>query len=536
MSTVFIMAGGDISEKLPYLRSESRCPALLPLHTRPLASYVIDFYRTGHDVHLFVNEEFHDFVAQEIPFSRNGYTLHGIGPSEGVVATLRMAMAAVTDAEDIIVNLVTTVPVSKPAVGEVQVAHLPQHHALDCAALMGDSTTPLQFFAKGEPRPDDARAFTGVFRLRAESLHQALKTADRVNDLLSVVEQAALSTPLNVQQVDWIDCGHESNYYRSRAALINSRSFNKLHVDTRRGTIIKSSSEKAKLAHEVAYLETLPADLRVLYPRLVSVSGTCGKVDAYEMEYYGYPNLAEYLLYWSLSKESWWRCFDSLDSTLSLLRAHRTTAGADSYRDFHWEKTIRRIDEYLNSVSDRSLRFALSSSPLRIGNLTCAPLPHLLEQAEKVILGGYRESEFSVVHGDFCFNNILFDVASGIIRLIDPRGSFGPSYPGTWGDRRYDLAKLAHSSVGGYDFMVNGLFTLHRQADAHFDLTLCERSNAAWLEEMTDWLIQSQQADPREIAVMTALLFLSMCPLHADDSSRQLAFFLRGLQLLQKSL
>ncbi|TAE91626.1 MAG: hypothetical protein EAZ81_05590 [Verrucomicrobia bacterium] len=530
------MAGGDISEKLPYLRTESRCPALLPLHTRPLASYVIDFYRANHDVHLFVNEEFRDLVAQEIPALRNGYTLHGVGPSDGVVATLRMAMAAVPEAEDIIVNLVTTVPVSAPTLGEVQVAHLPLHHALDCSALLGDSSSYLQFYAKGEARPDDARAFTGVFRLRAESLHQAILAAPRVNDLLSVLEQASLFGHLNVQQVDWIDCGHESNYYRSRAALINSRSFNKLHVDTHRGTIIKSSSEKTKLAHEVAYLETLPADLRVLYPRLVSVSGTRGKVDSYEMEYYGYPNLAEYLLYWSLSKESWWRCFDSLDSTLSLLRAHRTTAGIASYRDFHWEKTIRRIDQYLSSITDPSLRDALSSSSLRIGHETCAPLPQLLEQAEKVILGGYRESEFSVVHGDFCFNNILFDVSSGIIRLIDPRGSFGPTYPGTWGDRRYDLAKLAHSSIGGYDFMVNGLFTVQRQADAHFDLILCQRSNAAWLAEMTDWLIQSQQADPREIAVMTALLFLSMCPLHADDSSRQLAFFLRGLQLLQKSL
>jgi hypothetical protein len=50
-----------------------------------------------------------------------------------------MAMAAVTDALDIIVNLVTTVPVSKPVVGEVQVAHLPQHHALDCSESFANS-------------------------------------------------------------------------------------------------------------------------------------------------------------------------------------------------------------------------------------------------------------------------------------------------------------------------------------------------------------------------------------------------------------
>jgi hypothetical protein len=53
---------------------------------------------------------------------------------------------------------------------------------------------------------------------------------------------------------------------------------------------------------------------------------------------------------------------------------------------------------------------------------------------------------------------------------------------------------------------------------------------------MTRWLVSEQGADPREISVMTALLFLSMCPLHADDSQRQLAFFLRGLELLTQAL
>lgn len=530
------MAGGDISDKLPYLRTESRCPALLPLHTRPLASYVIDFYRSHHEVHLFVNEEFRELVAQEIPPERTGYTLHGVGESRGVVDTLRMAIQAVPTAQEVVVNLVTTVPVREPSLHEVHAARLPVHHGLDCAAVLPSANQSIQFYAKGQSRPDEALAFTGVFCLGANHLQQAIDNAERLNDLLSVIEQAAQLAPLEVKQVEWIDCGHESNYYRSRAALINSRSFNKLHVDIHRGTIVKSSSEKTKLAHEVAYLETLPTELRVLYPRLVAVSGTLGNVDAYEMEYYGYPNLAEYLLYWSLSKESWWRCFDALDSTLSLLRSHRTTVGSAAYRDFHWEKTIRRIDQYLASIPDTSLRHALQSSSLRIGGETMAPLNQLLAAAEKVILDGYRESEFSIIHGDFCFNNILFDVSSGIIRLIDPRGSFGPSFPGTWGDRRYDIAKLTHSSLGGYDFIVNGLFTLQRQADSQFDLTICQRSNAPWLEEMSHWLIHSQQADPKEIAVMTSLLFLSMCPLHSDDPDRQLAFFLRGIQLLQQAL
>jgi hypothetical protein len=176
------------------------------------------------------------------------------------------------------------------------------------------------------------------------------------------------------------------------------------------------------------------------------------------------------------------------------------------------------------------------SASLQISGELHPPLSQLLVDAEKVITQGYREDEFSTVHGDFCFNNILYDVASGVIRLIDPRGSFDSSTAGTLGDRRYDLAKLAHSAIGHYDYMVNGLFHVSHAGSKSFDVKIGLRANAAWLEEMTRWLILEQKADAREINVMTALLFLSMCPLHSDDDQRQLAFFLRGIQLLNQSL
>ena len=53
------------------------------------------------------------------------------------------------------------------------------------------------------------------------------------------------------------------------------------------------------------------------------------------------------------------------------------------------------------------------------------------------------ESEFSVIHGDPCFTNILIEETYNFMRLIDPRGSFG-SFD-IYGDSRYDLAKIFHS-------------------------------------------------------------------------------------------
>ena len=65
-----------------------------------------------------------------------------------------------------------------------------------------------------------------------------------------------------------------------------------------------------------------------------------------------------------------------------------------------------------------------------------------------------------LIHGDLCFSNILYDVPNNQYRIIDPRGKWGDS---VFGDIKYDLAKLRHSIVGGYDSINNGLFSINQK-------------------------------------------------------------------------
>ncbi len=44
MKDVIILAAGDISNKFKYLKSNVSCPALIPINTKPIAYYIIDFY------------------------------------------------------------------------------------------------------------------------------------------------------------------------------------------------------------------------------------------------------------------------------------------------------------------------------------------------------------------------------------------------------------------------------------------------------------------------------------------------------------
>ena len=52
-------------------------------------------------------------------------------------------------------------------------------------------------------------------------------------------------------------------------------------------------------------------------------------------------------------------------------------------------------------------------------------------------------------HGDLCFSNMILSEAEDSIVFIDPRGgdSFRTPY--------YDLAKISHSLLGGYDHIIN---------------------------------------------------------------------------------
>lgn len=138
----------------------------------------------------------------------------------------------------------------------------------------------------------------------------------------------------------------------------------------------------------------------------------------------------------------------------------------------------------------------------------------------------------SLIHGDLCFSNILFEPASNVIRLIDPRGDFMGSV--NQGDPRYDLAKLLHSVHGRYDFMINDLFRLEQQ-QLVFELSMPQSEYLQQLEQSLLDKIQAQSVYPlNDLILLESLLFLTMLPLHSDQPKRQIAFLLTGLKLLNQ--
>jgi hypothetical protein len=196
-----------------------------------------------------------------------------------------------------------------------------------------------------------------------------------------------------------------------------------------------------------------------------------------------------------------------------------------SMREMYEEKTFDRLNEILQNDKFDSFRKdeIIINGERCIGLDKCIKLiPQMLDE-----VGMYEQKYFTIIHGDFCLSNILFDRKNGFIRVIDPRGEFG-SFD-IYGDFRYDLAKLSHSFEGGYDFIVNGLFDITISDDC-ITFNIHKNSHHKNIANIfTEWLLKRGQFEYRQIKLLESLLFLSMAPLHSDKPDSQRCFLAQGL-------
>ena len=525
------MAGGDISPRLPFLRSACRCPALIPVGPKPIGDCVLSFYeqRSGYRPYLVVDAKWRETLTEEMPHWQQGRNLLCIEETHGVLESLAAALALVPGTEEleVVVNLVTTIPTIELAAQQV-------HLGEDSHDFGPWSSIELQggaiSYHKKSDQIEAGQPFTGVFRTRRGLLENALKSVDQVTDLLSVVEVIHAWQPWSFVASPWIDCGHEAHYYESRARLTGSRSFNAVQIDSQLGLIRKSSAAKSKLAREVKFMQGLPPEIAIYFPRIIATEGPPDALDAYSMEYYGYPTIAEYQLYWDLSSETWGRVFKSLERSLQSFRSFPFSIGPQLHQSFYLDKTLQRVEAYRSQAPQN-----LFTGPLQLNGVSLRGWDELAPLLPLAVGQLYREEDICIMHGDFCFNNILFDVLSGVVRLIDPRGSMVESHPAIYGDRKYDLAKLCHSSLGHYDYLVNGLYDLQRASPGQYELQVRLRPNAQMMARLTRNLLTRQQASFDEIQLITGLLFVSMVPLHEDSASRQQALFPDRAEVSQRS-
>ena len=415
------------------------------------------------------------------------------------------------------------------------------------------------FLSKTQPPPGDEPAshpFTGELLAPTAQMKQVLDqpiAEQERGDLLVLARRLHQCQLAEFRFQPWWDLGHRATYSQARLSRLCSRSFNHVRYEQAGDLIRKSSSDSARLQQEHRYLQALPPAVRRYFPALVSTelqSGDDGRLGM-AMDYVPFPNLAELFLHWRLGANGWNQIARRLQLIRTALRQAAPACTAPPGQTLSWlysGKLQRRLDQLKQHPPESNTALGLAwdhfwQQPLQLTlvksdhtELLELPSPAACCQQLMAALPDLEESRpLQLIHGDLCFNNILAEPLSGSIRLIDPRGEqpAGASWPIGFGDPRYDLIKLLHSSCYLYDVVVNGLFqlqALNGGLQLRLDVPAQHRdANQALRRE----LIQNE-LNPEEERLLTSSLFFSMLPLHRSEPLHCLVLACIGILIFER--
>ena len=333
----------------------------------------------------------------------------------------------------------------------------------------------------------------------------------------------------------WLDFGHVDNYYQAKKLFINTRFFNQLEIDERRAVVKKTSANGQKLIGEIRWYLELPAALRCYIPQVFDYSLGPEQVFV-AMEYYGYPTLGDLYLHAGHGLGIWHHVFESLLNILGELRAYQLHDDPRRIRQALHEVYVSKTLSRLEALQGETLFSEFLSEDLVINGTPYGSVRHYCAQLEALVseLLLADVAPLSIIHGDLCLANILFDPRSRVTKLLDPRGKFG-SYS-LYGDYRYDLAKLSHSFNGHYESIINDEFFLILEP-GRIEYSLSLRPEQHIVTAMFNKRLEREYAkDLEAIALIEALLFLSMVPLHNDFPNRQAIMLATGIEKIDRVL
>lgn len=334
----------------------------------------------------------------------------------------------------------------------------------------------------------------------------------------------------------WHDFGHLTLFYKSKREVLIARAFNSLEADDY--TVIKTSPQTQKMQAEASWFESLPSKVKLHTPRYL------GRVNknfqaGYELEYLHLPTLNDMHVFGRLSPTSWELILSRCLHLLSELRAIGASAEAPEaspdyaqsfFEELFIKKTWSRFEEFCEG---RGL-----SLHTRI-TLNGTELPPL-EQIVATTLSNIpcsQPSDISFWHGDFFFGNLFFDFNTRRTIMVDPRGMLSGSTNSQYGDFRYDIGKLAHSVLGGYDHIIANRYYVSWRTFSTLEFCIpdFETSDHQVMADRFCEMVETTFGLEKDVLYsLAAIMFFSMLPLHNESPDRQDALLATGLRLASK--
>lgn len=329
---------------------------------------------------------------------------------------------------------------------------------------------------------------------------------------------------------EWFDLGHVNIYFSSRSKITTQRSFNDIKIND--GVLYKTGEPLEKIKAEEYWFRNVPLSLKKYTPHLLDAGEMSDGRSFYALEYLPYLPLNELFVHGRNPDNFWLKKFGLLKKFFIDAREaffYREDVFDEIKSDafsLYQEKTLSRlsayekdgnfsVDEVIGFYEDQPLTAALISKECIFRVLSMPVIP-------------------CVLHGDLCFSNILFDSRSERIKVIDPRGLNFESIFSIYGDQKYDLAKLAHSVIGLYDFIIAGRYSIEVDADGYEYIKFEIDHRLKSIQKIFMEIDFIDGLKVKSIMPLVVLLFLSMLPLHADKPDRQKAMLLNAVRLYKE--
>ena len=369
----------------------------------------------------------------------------------------------------------------------------------------------------------------GYFFNDAELLRQILEDIDKEKklEISSIIKKYKNENDVTAELSEqWHDVGHLENYFSTKQFLLKARYFNSLEFDDLAKIVTKKSKNKEKLINEINWYKKIPKEISKLVPKILDSDVSDNPY--IKLEYIKYPTLADIWLYSNFSSDFWVKIIDDLFEIIHKFNRYYEDVTIQEYNSIYFEKTIQRIDELIKS--NDLFKEIFHENFILINGKKFKNWPVIKDEIKLKINGLHKKGDNCLIHGDLCFSNILYDSKNKNFKLIDPRGKWGQ---GISGDIKYDIAKIRHSVVGGFDTITNGLYSATYDEKNGVKFDIYEPKNYQVICQKLDSQIK-QNWNLDEIKMIEGLLFISMLPLHKDNLENQFAFYSIGIQRLNE--
>ncbi len=217
----------------------------------------------------------------------------------------------------------------------------------------------------------------------------------------------------------------------------------------------RATHGRDKLLREVAWLKALPPRAVGYFPRVLEVR-TGEDWAEYDMDFCPWPDMSRVLVDGTLTVD------EAISGTRSLLGFAFDVLYADHHRpapeDFFHVSYVDKFWRRASAGRGMSERFdrLCSAEQLDLHGRVYPSAASLMRELQRdtVLLARLRPPCLGRFHGDFKYDNVLFEPATGRFLLLDPRGSTVTGDSDS--DYMEDLAKLRTCTRGLYDLVRAG--------------------------------------------------------------------------------